>query len=86
MLNRHVARTGQQKTKLARRSRRFCRPGQDLPVAASRVSARARAAIHKVGFEGGQMPLQRRLPKTGFRSAMRRRLAAKSRSTGLAKR
>lgn len=23
---------------------------------------------HKVGFEGGQMPLQRRLPKTGFRS------------------
>ena len=26
---------------------------------------------HKVGFEGGQMPLQRRLPKTGFRSAMK---------------
>jgi large subunit ribosomal protein L15 len=23
---------------------------------------------HKVGFEGGQMPLQRRLPKRGFRS------------------
>lgn len=23
---------------------------------------------HKVGFEGGQMPLQRRLPKVGFRS------------------
>lgn len=23
---------------------------------------------HKVGFEGGQMPLQRRLPKFGFRS------------------
>ncbi|RME33854.1 MAG: 50S ribosomal protein L15, partial [Gammaproteobacteria bacterium] len=23
---------------------------------------------HKVGFEGGQMPLQRRLPKHGFRS------------------
>jgi large subunit ribosomal protein L15 len=23
---------------------------------------------HKVGFEGGQMPLQRRLPKYGFRS------------------
>ena len=23
---------------------------------------------HKVGFEGGQMPLQRRLPKLGFRS------------------
>jgi large subunit ribosomal protein L15 len=25
--------------------------------------------FHKVGFEGGQMPLQRRLPKVGFRSA-----------------
>jgi large subunit ribosomal protein L15 len=24
--------------------------------------------FHKVGFEGGQMPLQRRLPKRGFRS------------------
>jgi len=24
--------------------------------------------FHKVGFEGGQMPLQRRLPKVGFRS------------------
>ncbi len=23
---------------------------------------------HKVGFEGGQMPLQRRLPKSGFRT------------------
>jgi large subunit ribosomal protein L15 len=26
--------------------------------------------FHKVGFEGGQMPLQRRLPKIGFRSRM----------------
>ncbi len=24
--------------------------------------------FHKVGFEGGQMPIQRRLPKVGFRS------------------
>lgn len=30
---------------------------------------KARAGgYHKVGFEGGQMPLQRRLPKAGFRS------------------
>lgn len=30
---------------------------------------KARAGgYHKVGFEGGQMPLQRRLPKRGFRS------------------
>ena len=31
--------------------------------------------FHKVGFEGGQMPLQRRLPKVGFSTA-------KSRTTG----
>lgn len=28
--------------------------------------------FHKSGFEGGQMPLQRRLPKVGFRSAVNR--------------
>jgi large subunit ribosomal protein L15 len=33
---------------------------------------RARAGgYHKVGFEGGQMPLQRRLPKIGFVSSTR---------------
>jgi large subunit ribosomal protein L15 len=33
---------------------------------------RARAGgYHKVGFEGGQMPIQRRLPKRGFRSRMK---------------
>ncbi|MDX1519952.1 MAG: 50S ribosomal protein L15 [Gammaproteobacteria bacterium] len=26
--------------------------------------------FHKVGFEGGQMPLQRRLPKIGFKSRL----------------
>jgi large subunit ribosomal protein L15 len=30
---------------------------------------------HKVGFEGGQMPLQRRLPKVGFRSRKATRVA-----------
>lgn len=29
----------------------------------------------KVGFEGGQMPLQRRLPKVGFRSRMAKNTA-----------
>jgi len=34
---------------------------------------KARAGgYHKVGFEGGQMPLQRRLPKLGFRSQLAR--------------
>jgi large subunit ribosomal protein L15 len=30
-----------------------------------------KGGYHKVGFEGGQMPLQRRLPKSGFKSAMK---------------
>ena len=28
--------------------------------------------FHKVGFEGGQMPIQRRLPKRGFRSVTKK--------------
>ena len=36
--------------------------------------ARAGKGKIKPGFEGGQMPLQRRLPKVGFRSAMARDL------------
>ncbi len=30
-----------------------------------------KGGYHKTGFEGGQMPLQRRLPKSGFRSALK---------------
>ena len=43
--------------------------------------------FHKVGFEGGQMPMQRRLPKRGFISPSRKniaeiRLSALERETG----
>jgi large subunit ribosomal protein L15 len=38
----------------------------------------------KVGFEGGQMPLQRRLPKVGFNSA-KKRLTAEVRLDELSK-
>src|SRR5438309_12026092 len=31
--------------------------------------------FHKVGFEGGQMPLHRRLPKRGFKSPTRNDIA-----------
>jgi large subunit ribosomal protein L15 len=37
-------------------------------------TARA-GGYHKVGFEGGQMPIQRRLPKRGFKSAIARSTA-----------
>ncbi|MEM9602021.1 MAG: 50S ribosomal protein L15 [Pseudomonadota bacterium] len=39
---------------------------------------------HKVGFEGGQMPLQRRLPKYGFTSR-RSRFVAEVRTSELAR-
>lgn len=38
--------------------------------------------FHKVGFEGGQMPLQRRLPKRGF-TAMNQHLSAEIRLSDL---
>jgi large subunit ribosomal protein L15 len=38
--------------------------------------------FHKVGFEGGQMPLQRRLPKRGF-TPMGRHLSAEIRLSDL---
>lgn len=53
------------------------RPGRGIGSGLGKTSGRghkgqrARAGgYHKVGFEGGQMPLQRRLPKRGFRSHM----------------
>ena len=45
--------------------------GQGKTCGRGTKGQRARkGGYHKVGFEGGQMPLQRRLPKIGFRSAM----------------
>jgi large subunit ribosomal protein L15 len=45
--------------------------GQGKTCGRGHKGQRARAGgYHKVGFEGGQMPLQRRLPKLGFVSAM----------------
>jgi large subunit ribosomal protein L15 len=46
--------------------------GQGKTCGRGTKGQRARkGGYHKVGFEGGQMPLQRRMPKQGFRSAMK---------------
>ena len=48
-------------------------PGSDMGKTCGRgvKGQKSRSGgYHKVGFEGGQMPLQRRLPKRGFRSKM----------------
>jgi large subunit ribosomal protein L15 len=50
--------------------------GQGKTAGRGTKGQRARAGgYHKVGFEGGQMPLQRRLPKVGFRSPVAGRTA-----------
>ena len=46
--------------------------GQGKPCGRGQKGQHARSGgYHKVGFEGGQMPLQRRLPKVGFISRRR---------------
>jgi len=62
--------TGSKKTHL--RVGRGASAGQGKTCGRGVKGQRARkGGYHKVGFEGGQMPLQRRLPKVGFRSAMK---------------
>src|SRR5580700_5957795 len=61
-------------------SRRFAkRVGRGASAAQGNTCGRGtkrqrarKGGYHKVGFEGGQMPLQRRMAKVGFRSAMKR--------------
>ena len=60
---------GARKTRL--RVGRGASAGQGKTCGRGVKGQRARkGGYHKVGFEGGQMPLQRRLPKVGFRSKM----------------
>jgi large subunit ribosomal protein L15 len=50
--------------------------GQGKTCGRGHKGQRARkGGYHKVGFEGGQMPLQRRIPKSGFRSHLQRVVA-----------
>ena len=61
---------GAKKTRL--RVGRGASAGQGKTCGRGVKGQRARkGGYHKVGFEGGQMPLQRRLPKVGFRSRLK---------------
>ena len=74
---------GSKKTRL--RVGRGASAGQGKTCGRGVKGQRARkGGYHKVGFEGGQMPLQRRLPKFGFRSKMAT-LVAEVRLSELAK-
>ena len=69
-LNSIKPRAGSKRTHL--RVGRGASAGQGKTCGRGVKGQRARkGGYHKTGFEGGQMPLQRRLPKVGFRSAMK---------------
>jgi large subunit ribosomal protein L15 len=60
--------------KAARRVGRGIGSGLGKTAGRGHKGQKSRAGgFHKVGFEGGQMPLQRRLPKRGFVSLTRAR-------------
>ena len=60
--------------KVARRVGRGIGSGLGKTCGRGHKGQKSRAGgFHKVGFEGGQMPLQRRLPKRGFKSVTRSR-------------
>jgi large subunit ribosomal protein L15 len=64
---------GEGSKKIRLRVGRGASAGQGKTCGRGVKGQRARkGGYHKVGFEGGQMPLQRRMPKVGFRSAMKR--------------
>jgi large subunit ribosomal protein L15 len=59
--------------RLGKRVGRGASAGQGKTCGRGTKGQRARkGGYHKVGFEGGQMPLQRRMPKVGFRSDIKR--------------
>ncbi len=62
---------GQGAKKVGKRRGRGHAAGQGKTSGRGQKGQHARSGgYHKVGFEGGQMPLQRRLPKVGFSSRM----------------
>jgi large subunit ribosomal protein L15 len=59
--------------KAARRVGRGIGSGLGKTAGRGHKGQKSRAGgYHKVGFEGGQMPLQRRLPKRGFKSHLQK--------------
>ncbi len=62
--------------KAAKRAGRGIGSGLGKTAGRGHKGQKARSGgFHKVGFEGGQMPLQRRLPKVGFTSRKALRVA-----------
>lgn len=55
--------------KAAKRKGRGAASGNGKTAGYGHKGQKARSGVKKAGFEGGQMPLQRRLPKRGFNNS-----------------
>ena len=62
----HELKPAQGATKAAKRKGRGHGSGNGKTAGYGHKGQKARSGVKKAGFEGGQMPLQRRLPKRGF--------------------
>lgn len=68
----HTLRPAEGSNKKARRIGRGQGSGKGGTATRGHKGARARSGFkYKAGFEGGQMPIQRRLPKFGFKNPFR---------------
>ena len=61
----HELKPAQGATKAAKRKGRGHGSGNGKTAGYGHKGQKARSGVKKAGFEGGQMPLQRRLPKRG---------------------
>ena len=65
----HELKPAEGASKAAKRKGRGAGSGNGKTAGYGHKGQKARSGAKKAGFEGGQMPLQRRLPKRGFKSA-----------------
>lgn len=62
----HELKPAEGSTKAAKRKGRGHGSGNGKTAGYGHKGQKARSGVKKAGFEGGQLPLQRRLPKVGF--------------------
>lgn len=64
-------------TKVSKRIGRGCASGQGKTAGKGHKGYKARSGSSlRAGFEGGQMPLQRRIPKRGFNNIFRKEIVS----------
>ena len=72
----HELKPAEGASKAAKRKGRGHGSGNGKTAGYGHKGQKARSGVKKAGFEGGQMPLQRRLPKRGFNNIFAKPLEA----------